>query len=129
MATILIVDDDIGLVESYSEILKSKGYAVLGAFTGEEGIRKAKADKPDLVLLDVMMAKENEGFEIAKRLKADPATQQVPIILVTGIRKAKQLPFGFEPDEDWLPVNAVLEKPVPPEVLLRRIDDVLKAKG
>lgn len=129
MAKILIVDDDVGLVESFTEILQSHGYTVLGAFSGEEGFLKARTDKPDLILLDVMMAKENEGFEIAKRLRSEPATQQVPVILVTGIRKAKQLPFGFEPDEDWLPVSAVLEKPVPPDVLLQRIGDLLKRNG
>ena len=129
MAKILIVDDDVGLVESFSELLGGKGYTPVGACNGEEGYRKAKSEKPDLILLDVMMTKDNEGFEVAQRLKKDPETQHVPIILITGIRKAKQLPFGFEPDEDWLPVTAVLEKPVPPELLLQRIEDVLKAKG
>lgn len=126
MATILIVDDDVDLVESLSDILKGKGYGVIGAYTGEEGFAKARAEKPGLILLDVMMAKENEGFEIAQRLRKDPATQRIPVILITGIRKAKHLPFGFEPDEDWLPVKAVLEKPVAPEVLLSSIEAALK---
>ena len=126
MAKILIVDDDVGLVESFSLVLKEHGHTTVEAFNGDEGIRKAKADKPDLILLDVMMIKDNEGFEVAQRLKADAETRHVPIILVTGIRKAKHLPFGFEPDEDWLPVKSVLEKPVPPEALLAHIAEALK---
>jgi CheY-like chemotaxis protein len=126
MATILIVDDDVGLVESFSEILKQKGYATEAAYNGEEGFRKATSGKPDLILLDVMMTRENEGFEVAKQLKSDPATRHIPIILITGIRKAKNLPFGFEPDDDWLPVKAVLEKPVPPEALLAHVAEALK---
>ncbi len=126
MATILIVDDDVGLVESFSEILREHGHATVCATNGDEGFLKAKSEKPDLILLDVMMVKENEGFEVAKRLKADQETRHIPIILVTGIRKAKNLPFGFEPDEDWLPVKAVLEKPVPPEALLAHIAEALK---
>ena len=123
---ILIVDDDMGLVESFSEILRGKGYTPVSAHNGEEGCRMAKSEKPDLILLDVMMTKENEGFEVAQKLKADPETRNIPIIMITGIRKAKNLPFGFEPDEDWLPVKAVLEKPVPPEALLAHIAEALK---
>jgi CheY-like chemotaxis protein len=126
MATVLVVDDDVGLVESFSVILQTKGYEVVCAYNGEEGFRKAVESKPDVILLDVMMTKENEGFEVAQRLKADPVTRQIPVILVTGIRKAKQLPFSFEPDEDWLPVKAVIEKPVPPEVLLKQVADAVK---
>lgn len=121
MATILIVDDDEGLVESFAEILQTQGYAVATAHNGEDGFLKASTETPDLILLDVMMTRENEGFETAKRLKTDPATKNIPILLITGIRKAKQLPFLFEPDEDWLPVKVVLEKPIPPELLLKHV--------
>jgi CheY-like chemotaxis protein len=126
MAKILIVDDDVGLVESFSEILEEHAYTTVRASNGEECFLKAKSEKPDLILLDVMMVKENEGFEVAKRLRADKETRHIPVILVTGIRKAKNLPFEFEPDDDWLPVTAVLEKPVPPEALLAHIAAALK---
>lgn len=121
MASILIVDNDADFVQSLSEILAGHGYVTLTAYTGEDGLARTKSDKPDLILLDVMMAKDNEGFEIARRLKDDPATRAIPVILITGIRRAKQLPFGFEPDADWLPVKAVIEKPVSPEMLLREV--------
>lgn len=125
MAKILIVDDDPDLVESMKATLESHGYAVCKARNGTEGCAKAKTEKPDLMLLDVMMKHDTEGFEVAKQLKADDATRNLPVIIITGIRKAKSLPFRFEPDEDWLPVKAVLEKPVNPEDLLKHVGNVL----
>ena len=125
MKTILVVDDDEGLVQSLTEILAAEGYNVLSAQNGEEGYLKAREAIPDLMLLDVMMAHDSEGFDIAKRLKQDQATCKIPVIMVTGIRKAKRLPFGYEPDDDWLPVKAVLEKPVPPDKLLKCIREVI----
>ena len=127
MAKILVVDDDADLLEALKEVLEGKGYAVVTALNGEEGYQKAREEHPDLMLLDVMMTTEHEGFEVAKRLHEDPATQHLPVILLTGIRKAKQLPFAYEPDEEWLPVRAVVEKPVHPDVLLKKIESVLKA--
>ena len=126
MAKILVVDDDVGLVGALTEVLETKGYTVVAAYNGEQGYQKAHEEKPDLILLDVMMTRDNEGFDIARRLKEDPITQHLPVIIVTGIRKAKHLPFSFEPDEDWLPVKAVLEKPVRPEVLLTHIAEALR---
>jgi CheY-like chemotaxis protein len=125
MAKILVVDDDAELVEATRAVLEAKGHAVLAASNGEEGYRKAVDEKPDVVLLDVMMTHDSEGFEIARRLRENEATKKLPVILVTGIRRAKNLPFSFEPDEDWLPVKLVLEKPVKPEALLASIASAL----
>ena len=125
MAKILLVDDDTELLESTTALLDAKGYTVATAVNGETGFAKARQEKPDLILLDVMMTTDREGFEIAQKLKADETTRHVPVIIMTGIRKAKHLPFSFEPDEDWLPVKAVLEKPLRPEVLLKAVADAL----
>jgi CheY-like chemotaxis protein len=126
MAKILIVDDDADLVEATANLLTVKGYATVGASSGEEGYAKAKSEHPDLMLLDVMMKSDSEGFEIARKLKEDATTRTIPVIIVTGIRSAKGLPFGFEPDDDWLPVKVVLEKPVKPDELLAAVEKALK---
>jgi CheY-like chemotaxis protein len=118
MPKILVVDDDRALVESTCALLDSEGYQVISAFNGEEGYERAVAEKPDLLVLDVMMTHDTEGFAVARRLKENPDTQHIPVILVTGIRRAKRLPFRFEPDPDWLPVLAVMEKPLRPEQFL-----------
>ncbi|OGJ90207.1 MAG: hypothetical protein A2487_07460 [Candidatus Raymondbacteria bacterium RifOxyC12_full_50_8] len=122
---ILLVDDDADFVEATATLLEAKGYATVSAGNGEEGYQKAKTEKPDLILLDVMMATDSEGFETARKLKDDAATKAIPVIMITGVRKAKNLPFKFEPDADWLPVKAVLEKPVKPEVLLSAVQKAL----
>ena len=126
MAKILVVDDDADFVDATATLLRAKGYTVVSAPCGEDGYTKARSEKPDLLLLDVMMAHDSEGFEIARRLREDPATKTIAVIMITGIRKAMGLPFGFDPDEAWLPVRAVLEKPVKPEELLRKIEEALK---
>lgn len=123
---VLIIDDDTDLVEAITTLLEAKGYEVSSAYSGKEGFEKAKTINPDLVLLDVMMATKTEGFNIAKDLKSNDSTKDIPVVMITGIRKDMNLPFGFEPDPDWLPVKALLEKPVKPEVLLRTVEDNIR---
>jgi len=123
---ILVVDDDSDFREAVSTLLEAKGYKVLFADDGESGYAKAEKEKPDLILLDVMMTHRTEGFDIARRLHTDPATKEIPVITVTGISKETDVAFKYEPDEVWLPVRAVLEKPIKPEVLLRMIAENVK---
>lgn len=125
MAKILIVDDDREFARSVSDVLEHQGHSTVFAYTGADGTSAAAREKPDLMLLDVMMATDSEGFEIARRLHEDAATAGLPVIIISGIRRAKNLPFAFEPDEDWLPVKAVLEKPVKPETLLASVEKAL----
>jgi two-component system, OmpR family, alkaline phosphatase synthesis response regulator PhoP len=125
MPTVLVVDDDSALRESVAEVLSAEGYTVLQAANGEEGYSKAKEARPDVMLLDVMMSSNREGFDIAKRLKQDETTRNIPVIIVTGIKKAMRLPFSYEPDEDWLPVKAVLEKPVQPDQLIKHVKEAI----
>lgn len=126
---ILVVDDDSNLVESIAAILQAEGYTVFTAANGTEGLRQAQTQQPDLILLDVMMDHDHEGFEVVKRLQGQQKGATLPVIIMTGIRKAKRLPFAYEPDADWLPVQAVLEKPVDPRVLLKRVAKALSASS
>jgi CheY-like chemotaxis protein len=80
------------------------------------------------ILLDVMMTTKNEGFNVARELHDDQKLKDTPIIIMTGIRREMNLPFGFEPDEAWLPVKRVLEKPVKPEVLLSAIAETIRKR-
>jgi CheY-like chemotaxis protein len=126
MATILLIDDDMDFKAATSIVLKSAGHTIITAASGEEGFRKAKAEKPDIILLDVMMASPDEGFVFARKFREDGEISRIPVILVTGIKKIRGLPFSYEPDEDWLPVKAVLDKPLKPELLFKTIDAELK---
>jgi len=122
---VLIIDDDAEYIEAISNLLDAKGYTVTSASNGKDGIQKAKAEGPDLILLDVMMTTKSEGFDVARELHEDAILRNIPIVMITGVRREMNLPFGFEPDGDWLPVKAVLEKPVKPELLLKTIKENL----
>jgi CheY-like chemotaxis protein len=123
---VLVIDDDNDFVESVVNLLEARGYTVTAASNGKEGLEMAKAKKPDLILLDVMMTTKDEGFNVARELQAIDGVKGTPVIMVTGVRKEMNLPFGFEPDETWLPVKQILEKPVKPETLLSAMADALK---
>jgi len=120
---VLVVDDDPEFVEAVTNVLDAKGYDVDSAPNGKIGVAKAKEQKPDIILLDVMMTTKSEGFDVAREMHKDKKLKNVPVIIITGVRKEMNLPFGFEPDETWLPVKGVLEKPVKPEVLLRTVEE------
>lgn len=118
---ILIVDDDPDFAQSNKDLLEANGYEVLTADNGTAGLALAKKEKPDLMILDVMMATDTEGFEVSRKIPESPELKKMKVLLCTGIRREKQLPFGFEPDETWLPVDSVFEKPIDPEILLQEI--------
>jgi len=125
---ILVVDDDKDLVDLTRGVLETAGYEVLSAYDGASGLALAKAERPDLLLLDVMMASDTEGFDISRDLQSVPELAGLKVIILTGLVEAKKLGFHFEPDETWLPVAAVLEKPVPPAELLRQIEQCFSGK-
>ncbi len=123
---VLVIDDDATFVEAVTTLLEAKEYAVVSAENGQEGFQKAKSESPDIILLDVMMTHKTEGFDIARNLKSTPETKDIPVVMITGIRKEMNLPFGFEPDEDWLPVKVLLEKPIKPELLLKAVEENIR---
>jgi len=122
---IVLIDDDKDFVQATRELLETSGYKVSSAHDGRSGVEAARRVHPDLIILDVMMATDTEGFEVSQELQKIDELKGVPVILMTGIKRAKSLPFSFEPDEDWLPVKAVLEKPVRPEALFKSIEEAL----
>jgi two-component system, OmpR family, alkaline phosphatase synthesis response regulator PhoP len=120
---VLMIDDDSEFVEATATILSSRGYEIDSAPNGKAGIAKARMHKPNVILLDVMMTTKTEGFDVAREIHRNKELSDVPVILLTGVKKEMSLPFGFEPDEAWLPVKGVLEKPVKPDVLLKAVAD------
>lgn len=123
---ILIVDDDPAFVESHRDLLEAYGYRVFTASNGQQGLDMARRIRPDLMILDVMMATQTEGFEVARKIPELPELRGLRVILVTGIVRDMHLPFGFEPDKTWLPVDRVLDKPVAPDRLLAEIERLLQ---
>jgi CheY-like chemotaxis protein len=128
---ILVVDDDPDIVATSRIILEGNGYEVLTASNGKEALERLSRAKPDLMLLDVMMASDTEGFDLAFRLKEDPEFKDLPIIMLTAfldkVRTEGAGPFEFILGEPW-PVEWLFEKPLDTKKLLAKIEAIFKAK-
>jgi two-component system alkaline phosphatase synthesis response regulator PhoP len=121
---ILIVDDDADFTAALSSFLEANGYQVLQAQDGSEGLRVAKAESPDLVLMDVMMRERTEGFFTAQEMRRTPGLEKIPIFIVTSLYS--QVPgFRISPEASWLAHDAFFAKPVDPVQLLEKIREFL----
>ncbi len=128
-AKILIVDDDQDLRESLQAILEANQYSVDTAGDRDEGMEKIKTDKPDLIILDVMMSAWQDGFEMARELKNDPELNDLQILMLTGVKDKTGIDFkSAAGDPTWCPVDGFLEKPVQPDLLMEQIDKLLSEK-
>jgi CheY-like chemotaxis protein len=128
-AKILIADDDPDIRESLKAILESKQYTVVTAIDKTDGMEKIKAEKPDLAILDIMMSTWEDGFQMSRELKSDPQFKDMPIIMLTGIKKETGIDFkATAGDPTWCPVDAYLEKPIEPEILLTEVTKLLTDK-
>ena len=120
---VLLVDDDADLVAINEAVFAARGFAVDKAYNGGAGFDRARDGRPDVIVLDVMMSTNSEGFDLARRLRGDDATRGIPLIMVTSVNST--VPFTFEPDGVFLPVDRFLEKPVPPETLVAEVEGIL----
>lgn len=126
---ILIIDDDDDLVYAMRLPLQAAGYQVSRAASGDEGLKKVKEVNPDLIILDVMMDSTTAGFQVSLALRnANPtseyaAFQRIPILMLTAIHSTT--PLRFAPDKDYLPVDAFVEKPIQPDMLLKQVRTLL----
>lgn len=129
-AKILVVDDDPDILDVVTIILESQDYEVVTARDGEEGLNKLKSEKPQVMILDLLMPKK-DGFAVIRELK-DPRWSKyaiVPILVLTSIREEAarrryELETGLE-----LGADDYLEKPIEPAVLLDRVEKLLKKRG
>ena len=127
-ARILLVDDDADFVESTKTVLESKPYEVIVAKDGDEGLRKAREENPNLILLDIIMPVK-DGFTAAEQFKKDPQLSKIPVLMLTsfstrgaGTSLARGRGLTLE-TEDYI------DKPVSPEELLAIVEKHLKKVG
>lgn len=126
-AKILVVDDDRDLVESMKTYLEARGYGVATAASGDEARAEIERELPDLVVTDIMMDHDTDGFNLAHRLKREPATQGIPVIIVSGFTKELDTKTHiFEPMmyEEW-PAAKFFEKPLKLSALVEAIGELL----
>ena len=116
---VLVCDDELYILETVSYVVKEEGYEVLTAEDGEEALRLAKSERPDLILLDVMMPKK-DGFEVCQELKSDPATRGTYIMLLTAMGQERDMEQGYQCGAD-----EYLTKPFSPRGLRRKLHELL----
>ena len=128
MATIKIIDDDVEHADNLAVVLKGAGHETTTLDDTEGAIDKLMADKPDLVVLDVMFPENPAaGFDLARKIRQTSEIAQLPIILLTAVNQEFPMDFSAEDiDPDWMPVQEFLEKPVDFADLLKKVDSLLK---
>ena len=125
---VLIIEDDQDLVNAMQVIFQSRNLSVRTAFNGKEGLAAIQAQKPDVIILDVMMTTPTEGIDLAKHLKNRSEYRKIPIVMVTGFPQemAAMGPEKFVNalGEEW-PAAKFIEKPVDLEKLARTVQTIL----
>src|SRR5205814_4484160 len=122
-ARVLVVDDTPLNIKLLGDLLAVKGYAVTTAANGTEALAKLAADKPDIVLLDVMMPGLS-GYDVCRRIRADPATALLPVVLVTSLDPMEERIKGIEAGADDF-----LSKPINQPELFARVRSLLRVKA
>lgn len=127
MAVIKIVDDDLEFSEGLAAQLTAKGHTVTTRDHVEGLVEELLANRPDLVIQDVMFPNNPAaGFDTARTIREDPGTRDIPMILLTGVNQEFPMDFSSaDIDPDWMPVQAFMEKPPELDELLAKIDALL----
>jgi two-component system alkaline phosphatase synthesis response regulator PhoP len=118
---ILIIDDDVDLVQVMKGTLESKLFEVMVAHNGKDGLQKAKSEKPDIVILDLMMP-VMDGWAFAEQFNKDPVLVKTPVLALTSFSESLGQPFPFQ-------VSEYLQKPLKPRDLIAKVEEHLKKLG
>jgi len=130
--TVLLVDDDIDFVITNRTALEAAGYQVIVAHNGNDGMKMARENRIDVAVLDVMMDTPEEGFVLARNLRKDKKTQDIPLVMLTSVNEVNRkagYPYKFtdhDRDEMWLPIDKFLDKPIKPQQLAEAVRSFLR---
>lgn len=125
-AHVLLIDDDPLVHDAVKMILEPEGYEVHGCMTGPSGLDALRASRPDVLLLDIMLAKPSEGFHLVYQMKEIPELRDIPIIILSAIRQSYGFDFAQEVGSEFLPVQRFLEKPIDAATLRDAVRTALK---
>jgi DNA-binding response OmpR family regulator len=125
MGNIMIIDDDIDLADATARVLRTEGHAVTVHLDTDTAFEKFKANRPDLVILDVMFpGNSSGGFDLARKIAKE--TRSIPILMLTAVNSHFQLDFSAgDIDQEWMPVTDFMEKPVDFEVMKKTVKSLL----
>lgn len=128
---VLIIDDDIDVVEAMKIALESVGYEIESAGDSDDGFTRLLEFKPDLLILDVMMTTITEGFNAAWEIRSTDENSRfkdfrdIPILMISAVSSEQKMLFDPKKDEDFLPVNEFVEKPISPKVLIGKVKELI----
>ena len=123
MAKVLIVDDDPDFVEVTRAVLESAGHLVVSAADGDEGMVRVRQERPDLIILDVIMKTVLDGLHMSQRMADDPDCKRTPILMVTSIANSDYA--SLFPTDEYIHISDFVSKPIAPNDLLGRVDRLL----
>jgi CheY-like chemotaxis protein len=123
MSKILVVDDDPDFIETMRIVLETAGYEVISAADGDESLQVIRAQKPDLIILDVIMSSLLDGLNVSQQLQDDPEHKDIPIVMVTSIANTDYA--ALFPTDEYVHIDAFMTKPVPPEQLIVQVKRLL----
>jgi CheY-like chemotaxis protein len=126
---VLIVDDDPDFHVTVHAFLQPGGYSLLSAFSEAEGLEVARREKPDLILLDIIMQTTTDGFDFCREARRDPAIKHTPILGISAMEKRTGAQFPPDIDRDLFPVDAYLSKPISPEGLQAQVKRLTAMEG
>jgi CheY-like chemotaxis protein len=124
MAKILVVDDDPDFVKVTTKVLTKAGHEVVSAQNGAKALQAMRKDRPDLVLLDIMMSYILDGLDVSREMSEDPVLKEIPVVMVTSLTGVRG--SAMFPTDEYVPVDEWLSKPVDPDALLARVDKALR---
>lgn len=125
-AHILLIDDDPIIHDAVRMILEPEGYRITCCLTGQQGKEIMQRDRPDLILLDIMLGTPSEGFHLAYEIRKTESLRQIPIIVLSAVGKAMGMDYAREVGTEYLPVQQFLEKPFEPEALRSAVRRALR---
>lgn len=123
MAKILVVDDDPDFVEATRLVLEPNGYEVISATDSRKGLAKVQEEKPDLVILDIMMASVLDGLSMSQKMQENPEFRRIPILMVTSIANTDYAVLF--PTDEYIHIDGFMSKPISPEKLLNSVERLL----
>ena len=126
---ILLADDDPDFLDMHKAVLVNHEFEVVTATSGREAMDRVRAEMPDLIILDLMMEAHDAGFSLTQELKKDPLFKDIPVLMVTSVAEVTGFRFSMKEDGYWMKTDDFLDKPVAPDVLIKRVESLLKKKG
>jgi DNA-binding response OmpR family regulator len=122
---ILIIDDDRDYGDALRIVLENNGYEVDHALNIRDGREALEKEKPNLIILDVMMDRHTDGFDLCYNLKHDERCRKIPIMMVTAVTEKTGFKFSPETDGEYLEADAYVAKPIPVAELLNRVNKMI----